>query len=102
MVTAVPGTSRLEELPELLKLVLARREHENTRIEDVGPTNVGNGSKFVRKREEMRHGSHREDVRIEEDYLRVLSKPEYMQFREDMIKVRTTWRENKRLAEVQA
>ena len=67
LVTSIPGSFRFEELSELVELLFTRCEHHDTRVEYVGPTNVGNSSKLMGKGEEVRHGPYGENIRVQED-----------------------------------
>lgn len=66
LVASVPRPFRLEKIRELLELFLSGREDQDTRVEDIGPTNIWNGRELIWKCEKMRHRPHGEDVRVEE------------------------------------
>lgn len=53
LVTAVPSALREKEAREVAKLVLAGRQHEHAGVENIRPSNVRYGGKFMRNSEEM-------------------------------------------------
>ena len=83
LVTAVPGGIGGYEVVELVKGVVAWSENENTRVEDVGPTDVWYGRKVVGKGEKMGKRSDGEDIGIEKDDLVVLDETKYMKLGKD-------------------
>jgi hypothetical protein len=70
-------------LVELVKGVVAWSENKDTRVEDVGPTDVWDGGKVVGKVEEVGKRSDGKDIGIEKDDFVVLNETEYMELRKD-------------------
>lgn len=47
LITSVPRSFELEEVIELVKFILSWGENHNTGVENIGPTDVGDGSEMV-------------------------------------------------------
>lgn len=69
LITTIPRWLRLYQLMELLEFLVARSANQNTRVENIWPTNIGGGRKFVGNVEEMRNRTNWKDVGIEKNYL---------------------------------
>ena len=92
LVSAVPGTLRFEQIHQLPELVLSWGKNKNSRVEYVRPTDVRYRRKFVREGEKVRKRPYRENVRVQEDNLRILRQTENMQLCENMTEIRSTYR----------
>ena len=90
LISAVPAPLSFLQLHELIELVFAWSYDQDSRVEDIGPSDVRNGSKLVRRREEMGYRQNRKDICVQENYLRVLSQSKYVELREDSVEIRTT------------
>lgn len=92
MVSTIPAPASIQHLLNLFELVITRGQDEDAGVEAIRPADIGSGGEWVVYVEEMRKWPDGEDVGIEEYYFLVLNKAEYMQFREDRVQIRASWR----------
>ena len=90
LVSAVPGTLRFEQIHQLSELVFSWGENKDSGVENVRPTDIGYRRKFLREGEKMRKRPYREDIRVQEDNLRVLRQTKNMQLGENMTEIRAS------------
>lgn len=74
LISAIPGAVDLEELVKLVKFLLARRQDQDTRVEDIWPADVGDCRELVGEIEQMVQWFERKNICIQEDDLGILGK----------------------------
>ena len=72
LVTSIPTSFFLDDVHEFIELGFAWSYNQDSGVEDIWPSDIRYGGKFMGSSEKMGYWQNGKDVCVEENYLRVL------------------------------